>query len=211
MIQIKISGRESLQLDEPAPDTSLLEILRSHGIGINAPCGGRGTCGKCRVRIDNEGEVLACEYHPDKDIEVTLPGEEEAVILVHQTDFLEDLPFDPRMMTHFTLTPYGIAMDLGTTTVVLYFLNLATGRIEKISSFLNPQRIYGADVITRITWCQEHSGGLSQLQGCLLDAINAEILSFGNGKQLMADNFEMITVAGTQPCCIFFWVWIRLL
>lgn len=161
MIKIKIITPEAVRRIESGIGYSLLDIIRKNGYQIYAPCGGKGTCGKCRVKIGGEGEVIACKYYPSKDIDVILPGEEEANILVHQTEYLDDLPFGISNSDILTSNPLGVAIDVGTTTVVLYFLNLMTGQIEKISSFLNPQKLYGADVITRINFCQEHADGLT--------------------------------------------------
>jgi uncharacterized 2Fe-2S/4Fe-4S cluster protein (DUF4445 family) len=196
MILIRISGREIIVLDGSTAGYSLLDILRTNGYDIYAPCGGRGTCGKCRVEIKGEGEVIACKYYPYKDIEVILPGEKEANILVHQTKYLEDLPFQISYSGYITSRPYGVAIDIGTTTVVLYFLNLLSGHIEEISSFLNPQRLFGADVITRINYCQENTDGLIRLQKSIVDALNGELEVFRKKRQLVPGNFEKIVVAG---------------
>jgi uncharacterized 2Fe-2S/4Fe-4S cluster protein (DUF4445 family) len=97
--------------------------------------------------------------------------------------------------------PFGIAIDIGTTSVVLYFLNLLNGEIEKISSFLNLQKLYGADIITRINYCKEHEDGLSELQKSIVDAINYELNAFrirkgySTGLNINADAEDI-----TLPC-----------
>jgi len=196
MVEIKIITPENIRIIKSASGHSLLDILRTGGYKIYAPCGGKGTCGKCRVKITGEGEVISCKYYPDKDIEVILTGEVEANILIHQTEYLEDLPFKISNSGFFSSSPFGVAIDIGTTTVVLYFLNLLTGQIEKISSFLNPQKIYGGDVITRINYCQEHKTGLTELQKLIVDGINNEIETFILKRQLIPGNFEKIIIVG---------------
>ncbi len=68
---------------------------------------------------------------------------------------------------------YGIAMDLGTTTIVLRLVNLETGEIAADSSFENPQRFGGSEVMSRIRYDTEHKGKLLQrtLAGYLTHAI----------------------------------------
>ena len=68
---------------------------------------------------------------------------------------------------------YGLALDLGTTTVVLRLLNLETGEIIADSSFENPQRFGGSDVMSRIHFDTGHKGKLLQrtLAGYLTHAI----------------------------------------
>ena len=51
---------------------NLLEVLREAGLSLNAPCGGSGTCGKCKVLIDGNAQ-LACHTTVDRDMTVTLP------------------------------------------------------------------------------------------------------------------------------------------
>ncbi len=196
MIKIKIITSGNTGIIESDSGHTLLDILRKNGYEIYAPCGGKGTCGKCRVKIKDDGEIIACMYYPVKDIAVLLPGEEEANILVYQTEYLEDMLFKINPSGYRSSKPFGIAIDIGTTTVVLYFLNLLNGEIEKISSFLNPQKQYGADVITRINFCQEHEDGLSELQESIISALNYELDTFKIKNELISPDFEQIVIAG---------------
>jgi uncharacterized 2Fe-2S/4Fe-4S cluster protein (DUF4445 family) len=68
---------------------------------------------------------------------------------------------------------HGLAMDLGTTTVVLRLLNLETGELIADASFENPQRFGGSDVMSRIQYDSEHPGKLLRrtLAGYLTHAI----------------------------------------
>jgi uncharacterized 2Fe-2S/4Fe-4S cluster protein (DUF4445 family) len=70
---------------------------------------------------------------------------------------------------------HGIAMDLGTTTIVLRLLDLETGELIADSSFENPQRFGGSDVMSRICYDTEHRGKLLMrtLAGYLTHAIEA--------------------------------------
>jgi len=70
---------------------------------------------------------------------------------------------------------HGIAMDLGTTTIVLRLLDLETGELVADSSFENPQRFGGSDVMSRISYDTEHRGKLLMrtLAGYLTHAIEA--------------------------------------
>jgi uncharacterized 2Fe-2S/4Fe-4S cluster protein (DUF4445 family) len=176
-------------------DIPLIDILARNGISIYAPCGGKGNCGKCIVFVRDEGEVLSCSYYPEKDIEIILPGEDESRILVCQTDYLEDVSFTERVLLSGK-NPVGIAVDIGTTTVVLYYLDLRTGSIKKISSFLNPQRIFGADLISRINYCQENEAGLQLLQSLIINEINQDIHKFIKSMHRHSNDVEKIFIAG---------------
>ncbi len=196
MIKIKVFTSEKIEIVETAPDRSLLDILRDYGYSIYAPCGGKGSCGKCFVNIAGMGNVMTCSFYPENDIELILPGEKEVNILVAQTEFLEDIPFKNNSIQHASSNPYGVAVDLGTTTVVLYFLNLQSGKVEKIASLLNPQRLYGADVISRIHYCQEQKNGLIKLQNSIIRAINEELDSLKIEKKFNPENFERMVFVG---------------
>lgn len=195
MFKITVVSSGVSKTIQAEPGSSLLDILRNNGFDIYAPCGGKGRCGKCMVNVTGEGNLMSCSYYPVKDMEVILPDKSVANILVSQTEFLEDLNFRSRN-NYLTGVPYGVAIDIGTTTVVLYFLNLLTGKIENVSSFLNPQSVYGADIISRITYCQENSGGLKELQQKIINAINNELKRVSIKRGIGPENFEKIIVAG---------------
>ena len=123
--------------------TSIQEAGRSAGLLLDAPCGGHGLCGKCKVRVGKQ-EVLACQYQVEEDVTVILPEAPKSTgILVNG------------MESGFAVFPVKegdchISVDIGTTTVVAYLLDGKSGRILGSESMLNPQYPYGADVISRI-------------------------------------------------------------
>lgn len=198
MVKIKIISHDNIQVIESDKGISLLNILRNNGYNIYAPCGGKGTCGKCTVKVSGEGEVISCNYFPEKNVEVILPRDDEANILVHQTEYLEDLPFSGGPTQYYSSNPYGVAIDIGTTTLVFYFVSLITGRIEKISSALNNQMRYGADIISRINYCQEHETGLTELQNSVVGVINKELDVFRKRTKENLDpaDFVRVVIAG---------------
>jgi uncharacterized 2Fe-2S/4Fe-4S cluster protein (DUF4445 family) len=195
MYKILLRENSQTRVIQTQGQQSLLEILRNEDYSIYAPCGGKGRCGKCLVDIKGEGKVLACNYYPAGDIEVILPAKEEAQILATQTAYLEDFPpAHSRQLLH--PDAYGAAIDLGTTTIVCYFVHLASGRIVKISSWMNPQTAYGADVISRISYCQENPGGLKLLQKILTESINKEFNSFLSEMKAGKQQIQETVIAG---------------
>ena len=70
---------------------------------------------------------------------------------------------------------YGVAIDLGTTTLVAALLDLATGRQVCVASRLNPQTRYGDDVLTRILMARNDPGGLQELHRAVVEAIDAMV------------------------------------
>ena len=115
---------------------TLLAVLRRADLIQDAPCGGNGTCGKCKVTVDGK-ECLACQTPVDRDMTVTLPPRQQSVIL---TDGIS-----------YELSTGGgvcLAIDIGTTTVAAYLLE--NGQVLATKSRKNPQSSFGADVISRL-------------------------------------------------------------
>ena len=67
---------------------------------------------------------------------------------------------------------FGIAFDIGTTTIVGYLINLNDGKVYSIASKLNPQTSYGEDVVTRITYIKNNENGLNLLNSTVIEALN---------------------------------------
>ncbi|MCK4748758.1 MAG: DUF4445 domain-containing protein, partial [Bacteroidales bacterium] len=136
-------------------DSPLKDAL--HEYGVEFPCGGKGTCGKCAVRIldggiepDNQHKNrlqelqlgpewrLACQTSCESDMVVEV-GQFETIIQADETTF----DFDPG-------SGLGIAVDLGTTTLVAQLVDLEMGHILAVETGLNPQKKYGSDLISRL-------------------------------------------------------------
>ena len=154
-------------------------------------CGGRGACGKCRVRFIKEaplpsaadrkifspqqlreGYRLACTAKPkaDCDVEIHYVNQKDSDVTVIKEFCHENI--EPKEMlktaccegkselTHVTSLQDGenvpddnglfCAVDLGTTTVVMQLVEGTSGKVIATETFLNPQRIYGVDVLSRI-------------------------------------------------------------
>lgn len=67
---------------------------------------------------------------------------------------------------------YGLAVDVGTTTVAGYLCDLTTGKLVATASMMNPQVVYGEDVMSRISYTMTHEEGLEQMNKAILDGLN---------------------------------------
>ena len=67
---------------------------------------------------------------------------------------------------------YGMAIDVGTTTVAAYLCNLATMEVIDTVSMMNPQCKYGEDVMSRITYHMMHSDGLQKMSDDIIEGLN---------------------------------------
>ncbi|HCC71147.1 MAG TPA: hypothetical protein DEQ09_08365, partial [Bacteroidales bacterium] len=161
-----------------------------------SPCGGKGKCGKCKVQIDGERYVNSCLYSINKDISVVLPEDREMRILSSQYKNTIEVPFEPGDSVRLSPSPYGLAIDIGTTTIVYYIIDLSTGSRIATYSEMNPQATYGSDVISRIDYCNSNKNGLVNLQLLIIDAINNQINNFSRKNGIEPDSFVRIAIAG---------------
>lgn len=169
-------NEKRVTVPQSAKGMRLLDFLAQNGIFLSVDCGGRGVCGKCRVKVlsgaladarggalvpEKDGHVLACKaYCTDRGAILALPQTQGGALV----DFSVkgELKADRR-------GGYGMALDIGTTTLACALVDLEGGQVLDTLSSLNPQRAYGADVMSRITACSE--GKLSLLQSLVCRAV----------------------------------------
>lgn len=154
MVQVKIISPSFEKTVLAEKGEQLLKVLAACGVSVPAPCGGRGVCGKCLVRVEGsiekrkpapKGYALACESFLTEDITV-FPEEERASILAD---------FDSGNLLTDGEAGLGVAVDIGTTTLAAYLMSLENGKVLSSATMLNPQRIHGADVVSRIDFATQ--------------------------------------------------------
>lgn len=155
----KITVLPTNRILEAAADTSLLTILQKAGLAPDAPCGGEGKCGKCRV-IVNGREVLSCRTVIDRDMMVEIPTLTREQILTQGIARAQEGCYRGKK---------SLAFDIGTTTVAGYLLEENTGKLLATASAPNPQRAFGADVVSRIRLAC--SGHMVQLTDAIRDCV----------------------------------------
>lgn len=159
-----VNEKITYQADE---GMTVMEAQKAAGIVVDAPCGGNGKCGKCRVRINGE-TLLACRTEIHGDMCVETAAQQETQILVEGVS--GNVVFAPEPYPEETERPLLAAVDLGTTTVVVYLMDGTTGKLLSVKSMMNPQRQYGADVVMRSSYAMEQ--GAEALSGCIRRAVS---------------------------------------
>jgi len=277
---------------------TVLEASRSLGVGIESVCGGKKTCGKCRIRIETEsldrsgitslpdhlspfseeegkligekerteGFRLACAAEIRGDLLIFVPEESrtgrqvvrkeatERMIALNPAVRLFPVTLVPPDLNHplgdyerlvaalaerfdlqrpeidypallglpralrqgdWTVTAairmereilavfpgtveeaYGLAIDVGSTTVAGYLCSLRTGRIIGTESLMNPQVAYGEDVIARITYTMDHPDGMKKMKGAIIDGLNLLIRTVTGDHGLSPADILEITLVG---------------
>lgn len=90
----------------------------------------------------------------------------------------------------------GLAVDIGTTTVVGYLLDLETGKQLAVSSLLNPQTRHGGDVVSRIDFAGTSPTGLETLQREVVQALNTIIAETTRAAGVSSQNIYALSVVG---------------
>lgn len=175
-----LAGTSVKQIETRDHETILAALLRA-GITVSAPCGGQGRCGKCQVKLTESGRtqtVLACTTSVTGDctVEVSAASQGGSITQdggrdMEQEKTSQSFPHSASKQQVQTVTDsdnqcraYGIAADLGTTTIVvqLYSLSAPSVRLGSKAAW-NEQMSYGADVISRAQYCMTHEDGLQSL------------------------------------------------
>ena len=176
--------------------TPLIDVL--HEYGVEFPCGGKGTCGNCRIRL-MEGHLNISEYQAQKLARLNL-GENwrlacycnvESDITLEVSQFENIILADNTIFNFQPQKGFGVAVDLGTTTLVAQLVNLENGHIVDSVSGLNPQTRFGSDLISRIQSCID--GNELLLQNLIRDKIGQMISSIVKYQNVV---ISKITIVG---------------
>ncbi|MEK7307573.1 MAG: ASKHA domain-containing protein [Nitrospirota bacterium] len=290
-MKISLSSGKSISA---SPSASVFDSLKKEDIFLTSSCGGKGTCGKCRIIIKSgsfntrsktklskdeikKGYSLACQTFPEGDLLIEIPKESMLTVegkiatgrskdlqLLFRSAGAEIEPLTERVF--FQLPPpslndnisdlerlkrelfskglgclrvpfrfltdlaktvrknnweitlctihseecneitnifpgnrktprYGIAIDIGTTTLVVYLIDLITGNLVDIASTYNSQIQFGDDVITRIVHAKER-GGLKDLNKTVIADINIFLSLFRKTRKIDPDSIDQIVIAG---------------
>ena len=93
---------------------------------------------------------------------------------------------------------YGAAVDIGSTTVALYLCNLRTGELLAAESEMNPQIVYGEDVMSRIQYTIEHADGLEKLHKAIISTLNKLLKQAAKAAKIKTDEIlEMVLVGNS--------------
>lgn len=188
---------------------NLLDILSVHNFFADSFCNGNGTCGKCKVKVTSgrlsamsgaehrllrpeetaKGIRLACMAEICGPVSIEFSEKEEygrVLTKGYLPEFQRDA-FD---------SGYGVAVDIGTTTVAAGLIDLRTGN-EIASAFtLNAQRNYGMDVLTRISYEYEYQEpGIRRLQKAAIESVNRVILELCAKAELEREEISEIDAA----------------
>lgn len=215
LVEVKTSENvRSLMVSERE---SVLAALMRADSSYSAVCGSTGRCGKCKIRIlegslivtesdryhftDEELEAglrLACRAYPEEPVKVELLfGKEDNFVVVaeHEQNPESLLHRQDRASCRQEQNGgFGIAIDIGTTTIALQMVSLDTGEIVGTYTALNHQRRYGADVISRMEASVEGHG--IELRRLICEDLKKGIHNLVQDTRIDPDIVTEIAIAG---------------
>lgn len=188
------------------------DFLQKKGYGI-FDCGGRGTCGKCKAQVleGNAGELteiekkmltskelseqirLLCQIQAVTDVKLSIKcieKKEEGISFSAKMPVMDNQKQEKKQKEISVAESFGVAFDIGTTTVVGRLFDLTTKQMIKEMTAWNPQQCFGADVITRMQYCLKSNGkfnGRKEMQRQIADCLD-KMLQFFMEVESRTDN-----------------------
>ena len=195
---------------------TVLEFLRGKSIHIDAACNGLGVCGKCKIKLESTavfeserkllgeenikaGYRLACMHSVDEvDKELILKSFEyvkkpDSIVLTDS--------FSPKITHTNVQKKYGIAVDIGTTTVAMELIDLENAEIISKVADVNSQVKFGFDVMSRIAFTLENTEGLSILKKSIVDTLNTLINKLLDESKIKREDIAELVVSTNTTMC----------
>ena len=170
--------------------TLVSDALRQAGVWFDMPCGGQGTCGKCRVKL-NGACVLACQTKLQNDSVIETSCQSESNFALQTKARSSDC--------------LGVAVDIGTTTIETRLIEIESGAVLATLSELNAQQSFGADVISRIHFEQTHSKtGREELTGALVRQVQNLIDQYCGRLSIRPERIKRVSVTGNTAMLTWF-------
>ena len=195
---------------------TVLEFLRGKSIHIDVACNGLGVCGKCKIKLESTavfeserkllgeenikaGYRLACMHSVDEvDKELILKSFEyvkkpDSIVLTDS--------FSPKITHTNVQKKYGIAVDIGTTTVAMELIDLENAEIISKVADVNSQVKFGFDVMSRIAFTLENTEGLSILKKSIVDTLNTLINKLLDESKIKREDIAELVVSTNTTMC----------
>lgn len=198
---ITFKGKTTVSKEFDAP-VLLSDALRQAGFEFDMPCGGRQRCGKCAVRAKGAlSEISKTEkqylngYPEDTRLACFASALGNCTVFFNEASAListDGISLD--ISPDGDASGIGFAVDIGTTTVAVYAYELKSGKELCRDAFLNPQKSFGADVISRIDSALK--GNAEQLSHLLVESLSASFSRLCQKCSIPSDKVTSAVITG---------------
>lgn len=196
------------------PPVLLSGLLAKSGVFFDMPCGGKQRCKKCRITVNGSvspvseferlllssdeikrGIRFACVTKALGDVTITVEadGKNDMILTDGAAENIRLNPFGKR---------FGVAVDIGTTTVVMYLYDLKSGQLLGTSSTRNPQAVFGADVVSRLDFALR--GGLQRLSSSITECVSQMAVDLCEKNGIGLSDIDAAVIAGNTAMMYFF-------
>ncbi len=181
-----------------APGVTVAEAIIDAGLPFNMPCGGRGTCGGCAVKV-----VSGSLSPPDEVEQAKLLRAPSGIRLACRARVTEPVTIELRSLSSpdppsRSVNPdpatLVLAVDLGTTSVKVAVASKIPGSAHAIAAVPNRQSRFGADVLTRVSAANQ--GKSAELQSDIQQSVSEALQSLAPGLSGLVEKIEKVVVVG---------------
>ncbi|MCA9906059.1 MAG: 2Fe-2S iron-sulfur cluster binding domain-containing protein, partial [Anaerolineae bacterium] len=156
---------------------------------------------RLQTAIDEQHHLngLRINLHALRKLQATLRAGDwqTTIVLREDRDILDVRP-------GYEDTVYGVAVDIGTTTVVAHLCDLRTGAVLATEAAMNPQVAHGEDVMSRISYVMMQPNGLDTLHRAIIDTLNRLIASAAESAGVAIDHiYDLVVVGNTTMTHLF--------
>lgn len=204
------------------PGPTVREILDNNNIRVRSSCGGTGSCGLCSIQLPNgtskdhtaaelnkltlkereHGSRLACQCRPANDLTIVIDNPAVSSSWRSLSAYGYSPAFDrlqPISSSDRAGNFYGAAVDLGTTQIRVSLWDLHTGKVLAGRSGLNPQAVFGADVLSRMVRAAESREHSQEMGRLAIDAIAEALQDIASRELIDTKDITKMVLVGNTP------------
>lgn len=218
--KLNVQEKSAYDEDSMGKKESILEWYHKNHKFIDAPCGGRGECGRCKIQFLSS----APEASEQEQVKLSREELEQGIRLACMTEMTEgieqagfvwlgsevlenasEIKGTKELISEKTegeskqKKGFGLALDIGTTTLVMRLVALDNESESFTMTRINHQRSYGADVISRIQAANE--GKLKELQRCVQHDIFEMLRGMLTERGIFVKQIKKVAIAGNTTMC----------
>lgn len=188
---------------EASAGENLFDAFSRHGIMFPGNCGSKGRCNACTVYTEELGLLKSCATKmTSHDLTVHILKEKLSQVLLdyqkkeHMQTGKPTLHSNSKQSGDGGQEYYGIAMDLGTTTIGMTMIRCKTGQIGRSIGRMNPQIHVGADVISRIEAACNTVDAFSMMRQELCNTMEEMMIALCEEQRIVSEVIKELYVAG---------------